>query len=136
MGIHLATALSLEVGVPFVVVRKRKYGLPGELAVHQTTGYSKGELYINFWNNKLYTKDEANNLIIELCKKYNLELPSNEEEWDETFEDEGMYDNQRFNDIENHIEIENKVLENLNLLKIAKCYCESNFDKSDEIFWL
>lgn len=47
MGIHLATALSLEIGVPFVVVRKRKYGLPGELAVHQTTGYSKGELYIN-----------------------------------------------------------------------------------------
>ncbi len=47
MGIHLATALSLELNIPFVVVRKRKYGLPGELAVHQTTGYSKGELYIN-----------------------------------------------------------------------------------------
>ena len=44
MGIHLATALSLETGIPFVVVRKRQYGLPGEVAVHQTTGYSQGEL--------------------------------------------------------------------------------------------
>ncbi len=47
MGIHLATALSLETGIPFVVVRKRQYGLPGEVGVHQTTGYSQGELYIN-----------------------------------------------------------------------------------------
>jgi len=47
MGIHLATAISLRTGIPFVVVRKRFYGLEGELAVHQTTGYSKGELYIN-----------------------------------------------------------------------------------------
>ena len=70
------------------------------LSKDEMDAFNKGELYINFWNNELYTKDEANNLIIELCKKYNLELPSNEEEWDETFEDEGMYDNQRFNDIE------------------------------------
>jgi len=47
MGIHLATAISLETGIPFVVVRKRFYGLEGEVAVHQTTGYSEGELYIN-----------------------------------------------------------------------------------------
>jgi len=47
MGIHLATALSLKTRIPFVVVRKREYGLPGEVAVHQTTGYSEGELYIN-----------------------------------------------------------------------------------------
>ncbi|KAF5028321.1 Adenine phosphoribosyltransferase [anaerobic digester metagenome] len=33
--------------IPLVVVRKRPYGLPGEVAVHQTTGYSKGELYLN-----------------------------------------------------------------------------------------
>ena len=70
------------------------------LSKDEMDAFNKGELYINFWNNKLYTKDEANNLIIELCKKYNLELPSNEEEWDEAFEDECMYDNQRFNDIE------------------------------------
>jgi adenine phosphoribosyltransferase len=47
MGIHLATAISLQTGIPFVVVRKRSYGLKGEVAVHQTTGYSEGELYIN-----------------------------------------------------------------------------------------
>ncbi len=47
MGIHLATAISLETGIPFVVIRKRQYGLPGEVAVYQTTGYSQGELFIN-----------------------------------------------------------------------------------------
>lgn len=47
MGIHHATALSLETGIPFVVVRKRSYGLDGEVAVHQRTGYAESELYIN-----------------------------------------------------------------------------------------
>jgi adenine phosphoribosyltransferase len=47
MGIHIATALSLKTGTPFVVVRKRSYGLDGEVAVHQVTGYSEAELYIN-----------------------------------------------------------------------------------------
>ncbi|NYB51724.1 MAG: purine phosphoribosyltransferase family protein [Methanobacteriaceae archaeon] len=47
MGIHLATAISLLTNIPFVVVRKRSYGLDGEVAVHQTTGYSEGELYVN-----------------------------------------------------------------------------------------
>jgi adenine phosphoribosyltransferase len=47
MGIHLATAISLLTNIPFVVVRKRLYGLEGEVSVHQTTGYSEGELYIN-----------------------------------------------------------------------------------------
>lgn len=47
MGIHIATALSFKTGVPFVVVRKRFYGLEGEVTVHQTTGYSQGKLYIN-----------------------------------------------------------------------------------------
>ncbi len=50
MGIHIATALSLKTGKPFVVVRKRSYGLEGEVAVHQVTGYSEGELYINGLN--------------------------------------------------------------------------------------
>lgn len=70
------------------------------LSEDEMDAFNKGELYINFWNNKSYTKDEANNLIIELYKKYDLELPSNEEEWDEAFENECMYDNQRFNNIE------------------------------------
>ena len=47
MGIHIATALSIKTGIPFVVIRKRAYGLHGEVPVHQITGYSQGELYIN-----------------------------------------------------------------------------------------
>jgi adenine phosphoribosyltransferase len=47
MGIPLAVPLSQHLGVPFAVVRKRRYGLPGEIEVGQTTGYSKGRLYIN-----------------------------------------------------------------------------------------
>lgn len=48
MGIHHATALSLETGTPFVVVRKRSYGLEGEVPVHQETGYSESELFVNY----------------------------------------------------------------------------------------
>jgi adenine phosphoribosyltransferase len=33
--------------IPMTVIRKREYKLPSEVAVHQTTGYSKGELYLN-----------------------------------------------------------------------------------------
>lgn len=47
MGIHIGTALSLATGIPLVIIRKKRYGLPGEIAVHQVTGYSKGELYLN-----------------------------------------------------------------------------------------
>lgn len=50
MGIHIATALSLKTGIPFVVVRKRQYGLEGEVDIHQVTGYSQGNLYINGLN--------------------------------------------------------------------------------------
>lgn len=47
MGIPIAVPLSLELGIPYGVVRKRRYGLPGELSLSQVTGYSKGEMYIN-----------------------------------------------------------------------------------------
>ncbi|MCQ2738156.1 MAG: adenine phosphoribosyltransferase, partial [archaeon] len=47
MGIHLATALSLETGIPFVIVRKRQYGLPGEKEIFKKTGYGESKLYIN-----------------------------------------------------------------------------------------
>ncbi len=47
MGIHLATALSLETGIPFVIVRKRQYGLPGEKEIFKRTGYGESKLYIN-----------------------------------------------------------------------------------------
>ncbi|RNJ25945.1 hypoxanthine/guanine phosphoribosyltransferase [Halosegnis longus] len=47
MGIHIATALSLQTDVPLVVIRKREYGLAGEVALHQQTGYSSSEMFIN-----------------------------------------------------------------------------------------
>lgn len=47
MGIHISTAVSLMSDIPLVVIRKRKYGLDGEVALHQKTGYSDGEMYIN-----------------------------------------------------------------------------------------
>lgn len=47
MGIHIATALSLQTDVPLVVIRKRPYGLDGEVALHKQTGYSESEMYIN-----------------------------------------------------------------------------------------
>jgi len=47
MGIPLATALSLRMNIPFTIIRKRSYGLPGEVSVKQVTGYSKSKLYIN-----------------------------------------------------------------------------------------
>lgn len=50
MGIHLATALSLATDIPFVVIRKRQYGLPGEKEVYQKTGYGSSNLYVNDLN--------------------------------------------------------------------------------------
>lgn len=47
MGIPLATALSLATDIPVSVIRKRRYGLPGEMEIGQRTGYSKGKLYVN-----------------------------------------------------------------------------------------
>ena len=47
MGIPLATALSLRTNIPFVIIRKRSYGLDGEYKVYQETGYGKSELFIN-----------------------------------------------------------------------------------------
>jgi len=47
MGIPLATALSLDMNIPFTIIRKRKYGLPGEVCVEQKTGYSTSKLYVN-----------------------------------------------------------------------------------------
>ena len=47
MGIHISTAVSLMTDIPLVVIRKRSYGLDGEVALAKQTGYSKGEMYIN-----------------------------------------------------------------------------------------
>jgi len=47
MGIHISTAVSLMTDIPLVVIRKRRYGLAGEVSLTQQTGYSEGEMYIN-----------------------------------------------------------------------------------------
>jgi adenine phosphoribosyltransferase len=47
LGIPLATGLSLKTGLPFNVVRKKMYGLPGEVNLSQVTGYSKSALFVN-----------------------------------------------------------------------------------------
>jgi len=47
MGIPLASTLSLKMNIPFVIIRKRSYGLSQEIKVEQKTGYSKSNLYIN-----------------------------------------------------------------------------------------
>jgi adenine phosphoribosyltransferase len=47
MGIHLASCLSLETGIPYAVARKRAYGLNGETIVGQKTGYGESALHLN-----------------------------------------------------------------------------------------
>jgi adenine phosphoribosyltransferase len=47
MGFPLAAGLSPLVGKPYVFIRKRQYGLPGEVSLKQTTGYSKTDMFIN-----------------------------------------------------------------------------------------
>ena len=47
MGLPLASVLSVATGIPTVVARKRSYGLEGERIIDQSTGYSKGEIWIN-----------------------------------------------------------------------------------------
>jgi adenine phosphoribosyltransferase len=47
MAIPLVVPLSLELGIPYTVIRKRHYGLPGELEIKQRTGYSRKEMFIN-----------------------------------------------------------------------------------------
>jgi adenine phosphoribosyltransferase len=50
MGIPLASLLSHKMNIPFVIIRKRSYGLNREKRVEQKTGYSKTNLYINGLN--------------------------------------------------------------------------------------
>ena len=47
MGLPLASLLSVATGIPTVVARKRSYGLDFETVVDQSTGYSKGSIWIN-----------------------------------------------------------------------------------------
>ncbi len=48
MGFPLAAALSMKTGIPYKFIRKRQYGLEGEISIDQVTGYSKSEMYLNF----------------------------------------------------------------------------------------
>jgi adenine phosphoribosyltransferase len=47
MGIHISTAVSLMTDVPLVVIRKRRYGLEGEVSLAAQTGYAESEMYVN-----------------------------------------------------------------------------------------
>ena len=47
MGLPLTSPLSIRNNKPQVVVRKRSYGLDGEVAIDQSTGYSKGSMFLN-----------------------------------------------------------------------------------------
>src|SRR5437870_9132316 len=47
MGFPLAAGLSIRVGKPYVFIRKREYGLPGEVSLKKTTGYAKTDMFIN-----------------------------------------------------------------------------------------
>jgi len=47
MGLPLTAPLSMATGIPLVIARKRAYGLEGEVEIDQSTGYSKGAMYLN-----------------------------------------------------------------------------------------
>lgn len=47
MGIPVGTLLSYKTGIPLTIVRKKRYGLPGETSLRQHTGYSKTDMFIN-----------------------------------------------------------------------------------------
>ena len=47
MGLPLTAQLSMATGLPLIIARKRSYGLEGEVEIDQSTGYSKGAMYLN-----------------------------------------------------------------------------------------
>tara|TARA_B100001996_G_scaffold201363_1_gene154134 strand:- start:176 stop:742 length:567 start_codon:yes stop_codon:yes gene_type:complete len=47
MGLPLVAPTALRMKKPMVVIRKRPYGLEGELEITQNTGYSESKLFIN-----------------------------------------------------------------------------------------
>lgn len=47
MGLPLVAPLALALGLPYAVVRKRKYGLPGEQVAYAETGYGEAALHVN-----------------------------------------------------------------------------------------
>ncbi len=61
MGIPITSVVSIKTGLPFNIVRKRGYGLDGEIVVEQRTGYSSSDLYLNLpgKNGKLIIIDDV-----------------------------------------------------------------------------
>jgi adenine phosphoribosyltransferase len=47
MGIPIGIVLSIICDIPLAIIRKRKYGLAGEIELFQVTGYSKSQLFLN-----------------------------------------------------------------------------------------
>ncbi|MCA1811206.1 MAG: adenine phosphoribosyltransferase [Halobacteriales archaeon] len=48
MGLPLVAPLALALGLPYTIVRKRRYGLPGEQVAYAETGYSgEAPLHVN-----------------------------------------------------------------------------------------
>ncbi len=47
MGFHIATAVSMVTGLPMLMIRKRPYHLPGEVAVTKRTAYEESVMYLN-----------------------------------------------------------------------------------------
>jgi adenine phosphoribosyltransferase len=47
MGLPLTAPLSMATGLPLIIARKRSSGLEGEVEIDQSTGYSKGAMYLN-----------------------------------------------------------------------------------------
>jgi adenine phosphoribosyltransferase len=47
MGLPVGAILAVELNKPLVIIRKKQYGLDGEVSVEQVTGYSKAKLFIN-----------------------------------------------------------------------------------------
>ena len=47
MGIPFAALISVSRDIPFSIIRKRAYGLEGEIEIVETTGYSTTKMYIN-----------------------------------------------------------------------------------------
>jgi adenine phosphoribosyltransferase len=47
MGIPYAVPLSQRLRIPYTIIRKKRYGMEGEIKVSYRTGYSDGSMYIN-----------------------------------------------------------------------------------------
>lgn len=47
MGIHICAVLGQMTDTPFNIIRKRPYGVDGEVLLRQETGYSNTRMYLN-----------------------------------------------------------------------------------------